>query len=625
MMKNLLTVLMLLGVLAQVAVADVWEELEQYTMSDESAPPPVAVNDLIVNATPEELGSIEEKLIAIVASTNATPEAMWFSCRMLQRVGTEECVPVLSELLCDEIMSHYARLTLERLTDSRAAGKALLKALSKAPDDLKIGIIGSLGRRREEKAVKTISRYVNSDNPAVSKAALAALADIGGRRARKAISKAKSDSANVVAVQGGLLAQVATVDDDIAADLVRDGVNPGVRAGAFRTLAELDGDRAKRVLTDVLGQTNDPIRASVLRAAMESDFEGIRNELVASLPQSSTEDQRVVLGAISDLHLSQYETNVVDLLVVANHEIRDTVIRTLGAIGGEACFEQLYQEYQRSPGKVVTDALAQLPAPVVDARLMATVAEDGDVDKRLASLGPLVLRNPKGCADLLNTLVAPGQPEVLRKASLKALESVGNVDSCKSLVAIIVGQGDLMREAQKSLKRLCLAMNQSRIIWESAFKPALDKGDVATDQALLAIVDGVATAGSFAYVKKQLESRDNPLHEDAVRALQRWPGFEAGDVWVEMAAATNAVPEELAAAERGLKRILTRGEIRADKDEKLKLALVAMQQAPSLEFKQSILTCYAKPDGDTKRRMKKIFAPLLDDQELAAQVEALLN
>ncbi len=624
-MKKQFAILMMLGVLGQVAGADVWEDLAQYKMSDEQNPPPLAVNDLIVKATAEELEPIEDKLIAIVVSTNATPEAKWFSCRMLQRVGTEKCVGVLGGLLCDETMSHYARLTLERLVESDDAGKVLIKALDKAPDDVKIGIMGSLAARADEKAVKAIARQTRSENAAVSQAAMAALGSIGGKQAKKAIAKAKIDTVGVLAKDAGLLERVAPVDADVAADLAINGINPGIRAGAFVKLTELDGAHAKRVFADVLAQPDDPIRASVLRTAMESDFDGIRNEVVASLPQIGLKDQKVVLGAISDLHLTQYEKSVLDLLADVSDQLRDSVIRTLASIGGEACFEGLYQEYQRSPGKVVTDAIIQLPIPAVDARLMAAVAENGDVDRRLAALAPLVLRNPEGCVDLLNTLVLPGQPEALRKASIKALQSVGNVASCKVLVDIIVQRDELMKDAQSSLKRLSLSMNQSDAIWRVAFKPVLEGGDLIASEALLDIMDGVATGDSLTYLKTQLTSRDNPLHGAAFDALKRWPRFEAGDVWVNMVADTNAVPEEIAAAERGLKRILTRNEIKADKDRKLALAVMAIQQAPSTEFKQSILMCYAKPDADTKKRMKKSFAVLLDDEEIASQVQALLE
>ncbi len=624
-MRSLLTILMVPVVLAQVAGADVWEDLAQYKMGDDPNPPPVAVNALIVKATAEDLGPIEDRLIAIVESTTATQEAKWFSCRMLQRVGTEKCVPVLASQLGDETMSHYARLTLERMTDSKAAGKALIKALGKVPDTLKIGIMGSLAARGDEKGVKPIARQLRSDNPAVSRAAMAALSTIGGKHATKAIAKAEREDVGAWAKDAGMLEHFAHADADVASELVMNGENPGIRSGAFVRLVALDEARAERVLADVLAEQGSDIRLSVIRGAMESGSETIRRGLVAALAKRPLEDQKVVLGAIADLHLVQYENDVLALLSNADDGLRDTVIRTLAVVGGEACFDGLYREYQRAPGKVVTDALIQLPVPAVDAKLMATVGEEGDVEKRLAALGPFVLRHPEGCVELLNTLVMPGQPEALRKAAMKSLQSVGNVASCKALVGVIAKQDALKKDAQSSVKRLSLALNQSDAIWREAFVPVLESADAATSEDLMAIMDGVATGESLTYLKKRVEEREDPLRKPALRALQRWPHFDAADVWVNIVADTNSVPETLDLAERSLKRILTRNEIKADADRKLQLAVTAIEQAPSLEFKQSILACYAKPNADMKGRMKKAFAPLVDDEDIGSQVQELLN
>ena len=71
---------------------------------------------------------VEDALIKIVASKTSTPEARWFCCRMLQRVGTEKCVGTLVTLLGDKQMSHYARLTLERMTDSSSAGAGFTRS-----------------------------------------------------------------------------------------------------------------------------------------------------------------------------------------------------------------------------------------------------------------------------------------------------------------------------------------------------------------------------------------------------------------------------------------------------------------------------------------------------------------
>ncbi len=621
-MKYLSRIMVLLGLFAGVAGADVWDDLSQFTATGAIDSPPVQVETLIAQTTAAEMGPIEDRLIALVASTNATQEAKWFSCRMLQRVGTEKCVPVLAGLLGDETMSHYARLTLESMKESESAGKALVKALKKVPDPLKIGIIGSLAARGDEKAVRTISKYTRSDDMALATAATEALGRIGGKKARSAILK----TPHLEAQQAGLLAAGNNANSDDAYRLMVEGCNPAIRTGGYIQLAAADPERARNALMVSLQQTNDPARAALMRAAMEAGDVLTRDTLIADLQSAPAADQHVLLAAIEDLELKEYEQDVIALLPDVDGKLRDAAIYTLATIGGAESFEPLYKAYQENAGEVVTFAISRLPVPSIDAELLRTVAGDADMDKRLSAITPLMLRKPDGAIDLFNRLAGPEQPETLRKAAYKTLESIGDVESCKVLMAAVVQNDAWRRAAQTSLKRVCVSLGKGDDIWRDAFKPALDSAaDDEAREALLAVLDGAACGGALSYLKTIVKDPENALRPAAMRSLARWPQFEAGDVWLEVLAGDGATPDDIAAAQRGVVRVLSRDEIRADTDRKLKLAAKAVQQAPTLEFKQAVLACYDKPSARDKGRMKKLWKPLLDDTNIVAQVQSLMN
>ena len=120
---------------------------------------------------------LETRLLAVLSS--GVPYAAKDTvCRMLRTIGTSASVPVLAGLLTDEKLSHMARYALERIP-APEAGQALLHALPSAPAKLKVGIISSLGTRRETAAIAPLQALLADGDPTVARAAAHALGTIG--------------------------------------------------------------------------------------------------------------------------------------------------------------------------------------------------------------------------------------------------------------------------------------------------------------------------------------------------------------------------------------------------------------------------------------------------------------
>jgi HEAT repeat protein len=129
--------------------------------------------------------------LAALLSSDATPDSKRFDCEQLSIIGTAEEVPALAKLLTDEAMFHAARIALERIPDA-AAGEALRDALSKTKGKLLIGVINSLGERREQPSAEALLAFLNNSDAEVASAAAAALGKIGGRQAVRALVAARS-------------------------------------------------------------------------------------------------------------------------------------------------------------------------------------------------------------------------------------------------------------------------------------------------------------------------------------------------------------------------------------------------------------------------------------------------
>ena len=99
-----------------------------------------------------------------------------------------------------------ARFALERMPAPEAA-QALRDAAAKVNNELKVGVIGSLGSRRDAAAIPVLKGLLTDSDPSVARAAALALGAIGGVDAASVLKEAASSEAgNKPAVMDALLA-----------------------------------------------------------------------------------------------------------------------------------------------------------------------------------------------------------------------------------------------------------------------------------------------------------------------------------------------------------------------------------------------------------------------------------
>jgi HEAT repeat protein len=124
--------------------------------------------------------------LATVLTSDATYRAKDFACRRLSLIGSAESVPALAALLTDPALSHMARYALERMPCSEA-GEAIRNTLPKVQGKLKVGIINSLGVRRDAASTDALLALLGGADRDVTAAAAVALGAIGTPKAAKAL------------------------------------------------------------------------------------------------------------------------------------------------------------------------------------------------------------------------------------------------------------------------------------------------------------------------------------------------------------------------------------------------------------------------------------------------------
>lgn len=122
----------------------------------------------------EIMGMASADLVAILGDSDATEFAKAKACQRLALVGDDAAVPALAGLLGDARLSHYARTALEPMPPG-AADQALRDALRKLEGSLLVGVINSIGVRRDPMALTALAELRHGDDQAVTQAATAAI------------------------------------------------------------------------------------------------------------------------------------------------------------------------------------------------------------------------------------------------------------------------------------------------------------------------------------------------------------------------------------------------------------------------------------------------------------------
>jgi hypothetical protein len=136
----------------------------------------------------QALEVIEEGLLDVL-QTDAPVPAKEYACRQLALIGTARSVRVLAGMLHDSELSDCARFALEAIPGG-SADRALRRALDKAAGDQRVGIVNTLGERRDQKAIRVLSKLQDDADPTLSAAIQSALRKINssvpGERGRLA-------------------------------------------------------------------------------------------------------------------------------------------------------------------------------------------------------------------------------------------------------------------------------------------------------------------------------------------------------------------------------------------------------------------------------------------------------
>lgn len=404
-------------------------------------------------------GHDPQKLIAILKSDAPAAEKA-VTCKRLAIYGNKDAVPVLAPLLADEKLASWARIALEAIPDP-AADDALREAVGTLKGKLLIGVINTIGVRRDAKASNVLTAKLKDADADVAAAAAVALGRIGGPVAAATLMPLLG-SLRPAAAEGCILcAERLLADGDHAAAVKLYDAVRTANVSKQKTLEATRGAILARQADGVpllLEQLRSQDRAFfniALRTVREMPGSAVGHVLSAELEQAKADRQPYLLLALADRGGPEVLPAALKAAQAGSFELRLAAVKVLGKLADLACLPVLVKmvvEDDAGLAQAAKSELVHLPGEPVDAAVAGLLNQTSANARRTGIELVAVRRVHSALPALLQAAVDPNP--ALATASLKALGDLAGEAEIPAMLGVLL-KTQATDAAETALASLC--------------------------------------------------------------------------------------------------------------------------------------------------------------------------
>lgn len=499
------------------------------------------------------------QLIAVLQSDAALHERAR-ACQQLAILGTADAVPALAALLADEKLGQYVRDVLESMPDP-LAGAALREALDRLDGKALVGVVSSLGARRDPQAVEALTRLAESPASPVAKAALMALGKIGTREAARALQhmlKSTAPELRNAAGEGSLLIAGAHLDqgrrEAAAADyaLIRAAdVAAPIRIAATRGEILARGSEGIPLLLEQLHAADPALRAVSLQALRELPGADVMPAALAQLDKLAPAVQALVVAALVDRSEPGARSAIEARAEAGDATVRVAALTALGRIGGVSSLPILLGAAAGSRTEAESEAalasLGRITLADTNSAILRAIAT-AETPVRVKLIAVLGKRAAESATPNLIRM-ADGPDRESAAAALRALSIVARPSDLSELIRLSVTGTD---ESMKTLADRAIVTTAMKLPVASRADGILaafrQTHDGSAKVALLRPLGGIVRSmnGSFeafVAVRAALQESSDVVREAALRSLADWPDAMPATTLLEVVTRDASAPD----------------------------------------------------------------------------------
>lgn len=497
--------------------------------------------------------SEEGRLIAVLTSADASRKDKADACRQLSIIGTNKAIAPLASLLGDPEMSHMARYALEPIPDP-AVDQVLRDALGKLSGRPLIGVITSLGVRRDAQAVEPLMKMLMEGqvSPEAMGAAVRTLGQIGTVDAARVLiaSLDHAPPEGMLDVYEGLfrcaeaLAAEGNRDEARAIyDRLRQEKGPHqVRAGALRgAILTRGGNEQTALIREHLRSDDYVLLAVTCQTALDLPDAGITRALTESLPQMPADNRILAIQTLGKRGDKASLPTLFEASKAGPPAVRVAAIKAMPEIGDVSAvpvLAGLMADADRQVSQAAQECLAAMQGKEADEAVM-TMFDSSDTNRRLAALELMGRRRMTQAVPVL--LKAAGTAEgSVRQAAVKMAGELGGPEQLTALLDLFKSfeTPQDLEAARQAMSEVCGRASDSQAVSQMLIG-RLSQSRPAQKIVLLRVLSGVGGPVALKAVRQAVDDPDADVHTGAIRALGTWKTTDAAPELLALAKATD--------------------------------------------------------------------------------------
>ncbi|MHC4532787.1 MAG: HEAT repeat domain-containing protein [Planctomycetota bacterium] len=517
----------------------------------------------VVPATKEQV----DKLVAVLKSNAQLKEKM-DACRLLSIVGTKDAIAPLVALLGDEQLSHMARYGLEPIPEP-AVDEALRDALGKLKGRPLVGVIGSIGVRRDAEAVQPLMEILmqNETSPEAKSATLRALGQIGTMLAAEVLKESinHAPQEGLPDVYEGLFRcaeRFAQEDNRNAAieiyDLLRNqDASHQVRAGALRGAILARGNkgdiprRPGETLQRYIRRRNDGLAlllehlrsddyilfSAAVQTAQELTGTGITKALTIELNNLPADNQILVLQTLGKRGDAEALPALFTLAKSGAKSVRILAIQSMSEIGDAAAVPILVEILNGGDSEILQaaqESLGSLPGHQADQAVIDMI-NSGQVSKRLIALELVSRRRMTSSIPALLKAAADNDQKI-RSSALRKVGELGGLTELPALLDLLMEfkSSQDLDSVKRALSAICMKADNPES-YSTRLTGLLVRVQPMQKVALLHVLGVIGGADSLGAVRAEVTNPNEVVREAAISALCSWKTADAAPYLLALA------------------------------------------------------------------------------------------
>jgi len=518
-------------------------------------------------------GSGDEKTLIAVLKSDAPVFDKAKACQRLAIVGSAKAVPVLADLLDDERLGDYARQAMEPIDDPRV-DDAFRDAMGKLKGRALIGVVNSIGVRRDAKAAGELQKLARNRSSGAAPQALMALGRIATDDAVKTISEVLSAGpaelrpaaadAYLTAVDRMTGQKKAAAAKAMYTAVVNARVGEHFKSAAAYHGIVAAGPAGVPALVSHLRIDHPAARDVALRAARAMPGAEVTAALAAELPKLPTPAQVALIDLLAERGGTDAEKAIIRCADVRKNKAACiAALKALGTAGNSdqavgALLKPVICEYPPEMSRPAVASLRAIKAEGADEAIVKEMV--GISDNSTPCIVLIGIVADRGYAPavkpLLGTISKAGSGPV-RIAGFRALTVLAGPKDLPALVRALTEQKDasVLPHAEKAVALVARRIADPGARADAVLAALAKTGSEPVRCSLIRALGGIGGAEAYEAVAKAARSADAEVKDAAVRSLAGWPDAQAAPALLEVVKTAETATHRVLAL-RGYVRLL---------------------------------------------------------------------